>query len=409
MLISVLASCVLLTAINPPGDESKTAQPDLAGYQAAKSHVGRDANAQVKLALWCEDHGLSAERVKHLTLATLIDPSNSAARGLLGLVLYQGKWQRPDDISRRAKDDPTRSAALQEYLQRRARTPDKADEQWKLALWCDQNGLKQQAIAHLYRVISLDPKRDVAWKRLGYRKQNGRWILPELVAAEKAENDAQTSANKLWKPRLEHWRDALFGRDMAKKAAAEASMSQISDPRAVPMIWALFARGDEAHQRVALNTLSQIDAPGASRALALLGVFSPSVEIRRSAAEILRRRDARDFAGLLVGLMRDPIKYKVKPVGGAGGQGELFVEGKDANFRRLYTPSALPTVLPGDQLGMDFTGMPVITRVLGSYWTPATLSRRFPSTTDHRRHRSSPRTFSPQPGSVIPASALAPL
>jgi hypothetical protein len=351
---------------------------DLAAYQAAKAKVGHGADAHVKLALWCEAHGLTAERLRHLTLAVLWDPGNALARGLLGMVSYHGKWQRPDQLSREVGDDPARKALLREYLERRARTRDTADEQWKLALWCDQNGLKPQAMAHLHIVLKLDPTREPAWRRLGYRKQNGRWILPEVAAAEKAENEAQTRADRLWKPQLEKWLNALAGRDKGRRDEAERGLSQINDPRAVPSIWAVFARGDEARQQIAVRLLGQIDAPGSSRALALLGVFSPSPEIRRTATEILRRRDPRDFAGLLVGLIREPIKYKVKKVDGPGSQGELFVEGKDANVRRLYTPLAFPTLMPGDQLGVDEYGMPIARRILGTFETWSVETRRLP-------------------------------
>ncbi len=30
---------------------------------------------------WCESHGLGAERMKHLAMAVLYDPSNGLARG----------------------------------------------------------------------------------------------------------------------------------------------------------------------------------------------------------------------------------------------------------------------------------------------------------------------------------------
>ncbi len=104
-------------------------------------------------------------------------------------------------------------------MQRRVKAPDKADEQWRLALWCEQNGLNEQALAHLHRVVQLDPRRDAAWRRLGYKKTAQRWTKPELLTAEKAELDAQVRANKFWKPRLEHLREALGGRDRGKQAA----------------------------------------------------------------------------------------------------------------------------------------------------------------------------------------------
>ena len=51
-----------------------------------KGKAGKDPQAQVKLALWCEAHGMNGERVKHLAQAVLSDPKNAwTARGLLGL------------------------------------------------------------------------------------------------------------------------------------------------------------------------------------------------------------------------------------------------------------------------------------------------------------------------------------
>ena len=35
----------------------------------------------MKLALWCEAHGLGAERMKHLAMAVLVDPKNTARAG----------------------------------------------------------------------------------------------------------------------------------------------------------------------------------------------------------------------------------------------------------------------------------------------------------------------------------------
>ena len=81
--------------------------------------------------MWCESHGLGAERMKHLAMAVLYDPSNGLARGLMGLVAYQGKWARPDEVSRQVQDDPNRKALMEEYLQKRVKTSDKADDQWR--------------------------------------------------------------------------------------------------------------------------------------------------------------------------------------------------------------------------------------------------------------------------------------
>src|SRR6185312_2703164 len=106
-------------------------------YEQMKAAAGRDASAQVKLALWCEAHGLERERVKHLAVAVLADPSNAMARGLMGLVEYGGKWRRPEAVADAMKADVKRADLLAEYAGRRLRTPVKPDAQYRLALWCE--------------------------------------------------------------------------------------------------------------------------------------------------------------------------------------------------------------------------------------------------------------------------------
>ena len=53
---------------------------DIQTYEALKAKAGKDSQAQVKLALWCEAHGLTAERMMHLAQAMLADPKNVTAR-----------------------------------------------------------------------------------------------------------------------------------------------------------------------------------------------------------------------------------------------------------------------------------------------------------------------------------------
>src|SRR4051794_24734988 len=189
---------LVVGVLTAPGAEARSGapEPDLAAYEAARTKVSRDADAHVRLALWCEAHGLSAERVKHLAAAVLTDPKNVAARGLLGLVDFGGRWQRPEGVAREVERDEVLGKALAEYNARRERTPDTAEAQWKPALWCEQNGLKPETAAHLTAVTRLDPTREAAWKRLGYKKQGGRWVTDTQLAAERAEGEAQRKADR---------------------------------------------------------------------------------------------------------------------------------------------------------------------------------------------------------------------
>jgi hypothetical protein len=364
----VFTTLILTATLGAFSDDAvaTSQKAELVAYKEATAKAGKSANAQVRLALWCEAHGLTAERLKHLSLAVLSEPSNALARGLMGLVAYRGKWERPDQISQAVQSDPERKALIQEYLQRRAQLKERADDHWKLAVWCEQNGLKEQAEAHLHEVLRLDPKRESAWKRLGYKRVGGHWIKPDEAAAAKAEAQQQKRANDRWRPILERLRMSFQSKVGSRRAEAEKALSQINDRRAVPMVWATFGRGDVALQKVAVQVLGQIDDAAASRSLVMLAVFGGSADVRRLATETLRRRDAREFASLLIAMIQKPIKYTVKKVGGPGQPGELLIKGQGStpNLKRVYSPPPAPSIplQPGDQVVMDANGQPVINR-----------------------------------------------
>jgi hypothetical protein len=338
----------------------------LATYKAVKQKTGRDANSQVRLALWCEANGLNAERLQHLARAVLADPTNTLARGLLGLVADRGQWKRPDDLSAEIKNDAQRQKTLQEYLDRRARTPDKPDAQWKLALWCAENGLEGPSRAHLVAVVERDPNREAAWKRLGYQKHGNRWVTPAQLAAEKAAIEAQKHADKHWKPLLEKWRAQLS--DKTRRHEAERNLATVSDPRALPSVWKVFVTREPALPDKALQLLGQIETPTSSRALALFAVFGDTPEIRRKATEALRLRDPREAGPLLVSLLRDRIKFKVKRAGGPGSPGEIVVENTDSYTSRRYSPPPSPfyNPVPGDIVTTDDNGLPMVLRPIGT-------------------------------------------
>ncbi|WP_406698287.1 polymorphic toxin-type HINT domain-containing protein [Singulisphaera sp. Ch08] len=364
MLAPILVGSVLLLAVN--GDQDIRGA-DIDDYAAASANVGRDPDAHVRLALWCEIHGLQAERLKHLAIAVIANPRHSMARGLMGLVDYRGRWQRPESIGEKVKND----ALLAEYRDRRAKTKDDPDGQWSLALWCDEQGLKAEAVAHFTAVVMRDPKRDAAWRRLGFKKQGHRWVTEARLAEEKAVVDRQKQADRHWSPLLVKWRDGLGGKNAKRRAEAEMSLAEISDPGAVPALWAVFATGNAEHQAVAVRVLGRIDAPAASRALAMLAGFSDSAEVRRTATETLKRRDPREYANILIGLLRDPVQYKTQRVGGPGMPGTLFIAGERKNIQRQYVPPPMPRLNFFDPSAMDLltydaNGLPMVVRGMGT-------------------------------------------
>jgi tetratricopeptide (TPR) repeat protein len=334
MVHAILLCCVILGDGGKPADSSAS---DRAAYDAAAAKAGKNAAAHVKLALWCETHGLSSERIKHLSIAASLDPSNVLSHGLLGLIAFQGKWAKPDQVEKEIHEDPKLQALVREYLDRRVRTPPKnVDAQLRLAAWCLENGLKDEAMAHYHLVTKLDPSRDIAWVRLGYKKHHDRWSKPEVLAAHKLEAEHQKHADKEWKLRLEKLHEAMESPVEARRLKAERELYQVTDPRALPMIWKIFGHGSEKMQLVAVELLSQIEGPAASFGLAVLAVEKPSADVRSRAAKALTNRDPRDVIGWLVAAIHRPFKYEIKPGAGGGTTGELFVDGERFDIRRIY-------------------------------------------------------------------------
>ena len=102
----------------------------------------------------------------------------------MGLVAHGGQWLPPEAVGETIKADEAMTARLAQYEARRHSTPDTADAHWQLALWCEQNGLKVEAMAHLTAVTRIDPRRTEAWQRLGCQLYKGRWLNAEQVETE---------------------------------------------------------------------------------------------------------------------------------------------------------------------------------------------------------------------------------
>lgn len=318
------------------------AKPDArAEYEAKNAQVGRDSQAHVRLALWCEQNGLTSEHARHLALAVLIDPKNTLARGLSGLVAYNGSWKRPEAISEKVKADAVLGAKLAEYNARREGIRNNPDAHWKLALWCEEQGLDAEARAHFTSVTRLDPAREAAWKKLGCKKVGHRWVTEDQLAAEKAEADAQRLADKHWRPLVQRWHAALDSKIRTKREDAEAELDQISDPRAVPALWNSFSRGNAKAQAKAVEIFGRIEGMNASRALATLAVFSRSSEVRRASIETLQRRDVREVVSWLISLIQKPTRFEIRRPNGASSPAQLFVEGEKFNTLRDYTPRGI--------------------------------------------------------------------
>ena len=110
-------------------------------------------------------------------------------------------------------------------------------------------GLEDEATAHYHFVTQLDPSRDIAWIRLGYKKHKDRWFKPEDLAAHKLDAERQKRADSQWKPRLEKLRQCMESSVESRRLKAENELYRITDPRAVPLIARILGSGSEQSDR----------------------------------------------------------------------------------------------------------------------------------------------------------------
>jgi hypothetical protein len=251
---------------------------------------------------------------------------------------------------------------------------DTARQHWDLATWCDEHGLKPEAVAHYTAVTRLAPDKPDAWHKLGFVKhKGGGWVRPEQAAAEQTEHKAQTEANAQWEPRLAKLRVALASGSDESRAAAERDLAAVTDPRAIPAAWKVFVvKGKGEHLRRAVQLFGQIDSPAAAQPLLMLAVGANDPEIRRAAGETLARRDVRESLDSLIRLVRTPAKYSVEEKAGADGRVRrtLKIEGEDFNLNRVYTPPLPPDPTVVARRQMEVMNSP---EVQAARWAAARL------------------------------------
>ncbi len=390
-MISIL--CLSLALIGQAGVDSKPKQADAEDikreYKDKASAAGRDASQHVLLALWCETRGLKAERVKHLVLAVHYDPSNETARGLIGQV-FQKEWLNPDTAAERMRADQTLAKKLAEYHSLRDETTASvasdrarvrsleeagrfyeaaslrvhidrklAPKHIQLGDWCAENGLNKIATAHYTTAKTLDPSRDLAWKRLGYIKHDGRWMTHEQIEASKEDKLKQIQADHHWEQALRKWWNQLG--DKRLRNEADRLLDQVTDPRAVPSILKVFSEQRPAVRLLAIRMLSHIEGPEAVRALSSEAIGNDDEGVRAAAIRALASRPIHTYAGPLIDMIRTPATYEYRPVMGPGSTGGLVVDTPRYRIERVYTAPPPFTIDPGFRgyVGYDINGMPI--------------------------------------------------
>lgn len=199
--------------------------------------------------------------------------------------------------------------ALLEYKSRARSLPDTVEAHRKLAAWCTENKLNDQADHHLERLLKLDPTDQAARQSLGYQRYGNRWMTREQIMQERgmvlyrgkyrtpqdiALREMQEQVEKAeadWYGRLKNYRNWLNNPRRSRDREAETEIAMITDPHAVPALlkW-LDNEPEEWTRRLLLETLQAIRHPDSVRTLVRLSIESPNPDERQQCIDYLLRR-----------------------------------------------------------------------------------------------------------------------
>ena len=160
---------------------------------------------------------------------------------------------------------------------------------------------------HLEAAILLDPNHEEARRALGYRRDDGEWVLAdELMTArgfvrykgrwrlpqdvESMEREeARDGRESEWKRQIRIWRRWL---GTPRETEAVNNLLALSDPAVTPLI---VARLNDAkttpEKRLWIRVLSQLASPGAAASLLALSVEDPDPDVRAECLDVMEQFD----------------------------------------------------------------------------------------------------------------------
>lgn len=264
----------------------------------------REASYAVNEALQREIYGLEEDRQQLLSSAAEASPEYAPARWHQGYLKDARRgWLKFDEVL----NIPQAANSLAKYERERTATADTVAGQIRLAEWCAENGLVDQARAHLSRVIELDPDHTAARQRLGFVRERGTWISRQEVFRDREQQKAREAAVAKWRPVMEDLKKGLEHRSQQKREFSAQKLREIRDPEAIGAIEVVFRDAEDSLLAPALDTLAAMSDPEASLALTRFAVYGPQESSREAAARKLATRERDTYVPQLLASMYSPV------------------------------------------------------------------------------------------------------
>lgn len=306
---------------------------------AAEPKPPIESERLVAAAVQAEVAGDIGQYLTLLQAAVRSDPNNKVARWQLGQVQVGKDWVSAEEAQRRSAKDPLQA----DYRQRRAAASDSLADQIRLARWCRDNKLNDEAELHWTVVLSHDPMNKEAQRAVDMLWKGGRLVSRKEPSEQKQRAQAAKSAAKYWEPMIAKWRRAVAGHDVRAHDQALTEIRAISRLDAIPSLEAV-TLGRDAHDthhaeeclQVAvafLEALAQMPQQAATQSIVRHAVLSPGNKARNAATAELKKRDQHDYVPLLLAELAMPIEssYRVTetPDGSIYYMHSLYQEGQE--------------------------------------------------------------------------------
>jgi hypothetical protein len=211
----------------------------------------------------------------------------------------------------------------EQYDEVKDRYKDTADDQFNLAIWCEEHKLPKQRKAHLEKTIELDPDHAQAREKLGYTKYDGKWLTAneikeakglvrfngryvspqekEILEQKKRQNDEE----KEWHAKVKMWKTWMTGNDQSKVRMGEERLRSIDDPNALEaVVGHLGKEKDEALRVLMCEILGSIPGEPATIELVKRCIIDVSVNVRYAATDKLADREDNQAVRTLIGVLK---------------------------------------------------------------------------------------------------------
>jgi hypothetical protein len=301
----------------------------------------------VTAALKTELDGPTEARKQLLDEALRRDPDFPPARWQSGFVKIGGQWTKLDDVPARARSDQR----LAEYRQKRDALIETADNHRALARWCRKNNLLDEERVHWAKVLEFEHNDAEAMSALGVHLYRGRLLTQRQIEESQKQEAARARAVQIWQPQFVKWRKAIEQGNAKQVEEARRGLGQFNDPDAIAALEATFAvnrmshKGTELH-RLLIETVGRIPGPEATQVLLREAVLPEPLELRKAAADQLKKRPMHAYVPLLIaalpGSMKTRFHVVILPNGMVSHEHELYIEGRQANYSLVYESTTNP-------------------------------------------------------------------